>query len=80
MIHGHEVLHMMMEQSYTSKDQLLKDIKTKFGDEERFYTCSASNMTAEELVDFLEKRGKFMPCNEKDFTVNAERICNNHTK
>lgn len=53
MAHGHDVLHMMEGNSYTTKESLVKAIIEKFGAEERFHTCSAEGMTAEELVDFL---------------------------
>lgn len=77
MIHGHEVLHMMEGKSYATKQQLIDAIIERFGKDERFYTCSAENMTAAQLVDFLEERGKFMPCGEKDdFTVDSTKICN----
>ncbi len=44
---------------YTRKE-LVADITRKFGAEARFFTCSAEGMTAEQLVDFLEARGKFL--------------------
>lgn len=74
MVHGHEVLHMMEGNSYT-ENSLIKAIVDRFGSEERFYTCSAENMTAEELVQFLKDRGKFMPA-DTGFTVDTSTICN----
>lgn len=76
MAHGHDVLHMMEGNSYTTKESLVKAIIEKFGAEERFHTCSAEGMTAEELVDFLAARNKFKPSNEDAFTVDSTRICN----
>ena len=76
MAHGHEVLHMMEGNSYTTKESLVKAIIEKFGAEERFHTCSAEGMTAEELVDFLAARNKFKPSNEDAITVDSTRICN----
>ena len=49
MTHGHEVLEMMQGHSYTEKS-LLEAIIAKFGQEERFYTCSADNLTAQGLI------------------------------
>jgi len=74
MTHGHEVLEMMMGNSY-SRESLIKAIIDKFGTEERFYTCSAEDLTAEELVDFLEARGKFMFAKDNGFTVDTSQIC-----
>ena len=61
-IHGHEVLEMMMDsgKSYT-RESLVREIEAKFGADARFYTCSAGNLTAEQLVTFLDSRGKFVP-------------------
>lgn len=58
MTHGHEVLAMMQGHSYTEKS-LLEAIIEKFGAEDRFYTCSAENLTAQGLIDFLKEHGKF---------------------
>jgi len=76
MTHGHEVLEMMSGNSYASKKELVEAIKARFGAEERFYTCSAENMTAAELVDFLEARGKFMPAAREGFTADLSKMCN----
>ncbi len=76
MTHGHDVLHMMEGNSYASKQQLIDAIIERFGAEERFYTCSATDMTAEELVTFLEERGKFKPAGAADFTVDITKVCN----
>lgn len=76
MVHGHEVLHMMEGNSYSTKESLVKAIVDKFGADERYFTCSAEGMTAAELVDFLEERGKFMPSSSDDFTVDTNKICN----
>ncbi len=75
MTHGHEVLEMMFGNSYSSRKELIDAIIAKFGSEERFYTCSAENMTASELVDFLEAKGKFMPA-EAGFTADKTKMCN----
>ncbi len=76
MIHGHEVLHMMENNSYATRKELIDAIIRKFGKGEKFFTCCTENMTAEELVDFLEQRGKFVPTTEHKFTVNKRKICN----
>ena len=65
---------MMQGHSYTEKS-LLEAIIEKFGPEERFYTCSADNLTARGLIDFLKERGKFKPA-EDGFTVDESKVCN----
>ena len=64
---------MMQGHSYTEKS-LLEAIIAKFGPEERFYTCSADNLTAQGLIDFLKERGKFIPM-EDGFTVDGSKVC-----
>lgn len=65
----------MMEGNSYSKESLIKAITMRFGDQERFYTCSRSDLTAEALVEFLEAKGKFKPT-DGGFTVDVTRICN----
>lgn len=74
-IHGHEVLNMMIAsgESYT-KESLVLAIENRFGESARFHTCSAENMTAAELVAFLEKKGKFVPV-DAGFTTAESKIC-----
>lgn len=72
-LHAHEVLHMMEGNSY-SEASLKEAIIRKFGAEQRFYTCSASDMNAEELIVFLKQKGKFMPT-EAGFTVDITKKC-----
>ncbi len=77
MTHGHEVLQMMQGNSYATREQLIDAIVARFGADEEFYTCSAEGMTAAELVDFLEARGKFMPAQDTNqFTVDITKVCN----
>lgn len=76
MTHGHEVLDMMQGNSYSSPEDLIEAIINKFGPDERFYTCSAENMTAAELVQFLTERGKFMPAADGgNFTADPSKRC-----
>ena len=54
----------------------MEAIISRFGAEERFRTCHAEGMTAAELVDFLEARGKFMPAGDNAFTADMSKMCN----
>jgi probable metal-binding protein len=61
-IHGHEVMLMMLDSgSAYTRESLRQAILDRFGPEARFFTCSAENLTAEGLVEFLAERGKFVP-------------------
>ena len=74
-IHGHEVMHIMVNsgESYT-RETLKQAIHQRFGEATRFYTCSAENMDAETLIMFLESKGKFHPAGA-GFSTAAEDIC-----
>ena len=74
-LHAHEVLHMMEGNSY-SESSLKDAIIRKFGKEQQFYTCSAENMDVDELIEFLKIKGKFMPADDKGFTVDITKVCN----
>ncbi|MEN9975447.1 MAG: hypothetical protein RLZZ282_1453 [Verrucomicrobiota bacterium] len=41
-----------------AKGELLAAIGNQFGKDARFHTCSAENMRAEDLIEFLIGRGK----------------------
>ena len=74
-IHGHDVLNMMIEsgEQYTERS-LVEAIHARFGEQARFHTCSAENMSAAELVAFLHKKGKFIP-QESGFNTAESKIC-----
>ena len=73
-IHGHDVLNMMIEsgKQYTEQS-LVQAIASRFGNNARFHTCSAENMTAAERVAFLAARGKFIPADE-GFSTHVSKI------
>lgn len=74
-IHGHDVLTMMIESGENySAESLEAAIVARFGEEARFHTCSASEMTAAELVKFLAGKGKFIP-SESGFSTHESKMC-----
>ena len=74
-VHGHEVMRMMLESGQPFDEAGLESaIIKRFGSETRFCTCSASGMTAKELIAFLAERGKFVPSGQ-GFSTDAGKIC-----
>ena len=74
-IHGHDVLHWAAEtQRSFSNDELVAAVTQQFGTDTRFHTCSAGNLTAKELVDFLQARGK-LGDNPHALRVDRTQIC-----
>ena len=53
-LHAHEVLDMMGTKTYT-EELLKKEILEKFGEDTLFYTCSAEDMNADELIEGVSK-------------------------
>lgn len=74
-IHGHEVLNMMQNNSY-SEESLLNAINNKFGVDAKFHTCSKQDMSAQDLINFLKLKGKFKTTEQAQFTVDSTKICN----
>lgn len=75
-VHGHEVMHFMLDKGGSFTRESLKEaIIGHFGAETRFHTCSAQDMTAEQLIDFLAAKGKFVE-DETGFNTQPEKICN----
>ncbi len=74
-IHGHEVMRMMVESGNAYDEKSLEAaIHEKFGASARFCTCSASGMTAAQLIEFLAARGKFVPASD-GFSTDQSKIC-----
>lgn len=75
-IHGHQVMELMLSLDRSiSKQELVQLMARHFGEQARYHTCSASEMDAQQLIHFLEERGKFIESSEGIATA-AERICN----
>lgn len=60
-------------ESYTIEG-LIAAIEARFGTDARFHTCSAADMSAAMLVDFLANKGKFIP-QDTGFNTAASNIC-----
>ncbi|WP_160060967.1 YecH family metal-binding protein [Psychromonas sp. L1A2] len=72
-IHGHQVIEILekSEKAYTKKT-LKTMISKTFGDSARFHTCMSSDLTADQLINFLAAKGKIFESTEgismpKDF-------------
>lgn len=75
-IHGHEVLHFMLEHpAGFSKASLEAAINQRFGQDAVFHTCSAEGMKAAQLIEFLASKGKFVDSGA-GFNTQPEKICN----
>lgn len=74
-IHGHEVMQLISNnKSPSSKNELVAQIETAFGETARFHTCSAKNLSAAQLIDCIVARGKFEG-SEDALTLDAAKIC-----
>ncbi|PKF61931.1 DUF2492 domain-containing protein [Psychromonas sp. psych-6C06] len=60
-IHGHQVIEMIAQSKKTfSKTELKERIEEKFGKNSRFHTCMGSDLSADELIEFLSEKGKII--------------------
>ena len=67
---------MMVESNASYSVESLKcAIISKFGVDARFYTCSAENLTADDLIAFLREKGKFI-AQADGFSTSPDKICN----
>ena len=74
-VHGHEVLNMMISSGRTyTKQSLILEITQRFGADARFYTCSAEHLTAEQLVVFLDSKGKLLH-QQNGFQTSPDLMC-----
>jgi probable metal-binding protein len=65
---------MLQSGKANTRTSLLTDIVTTFGPDSRFFTCSAQNLTPEGIIDFLQAKGKFVPC-EEGFQTSPDLMC-----
>ena len=74
-IHGHQVMEMMATSGKNySKAELKSEIFFKFGENVRFHTCMGSDLTADDLIDFLASKGKFVE-SEQGISMPQEHLC-----
>lgn len=74
-VHAHEIMHMMLERNERfSRSSLARAITERFGKGATFCSCSAQGMDVEQVIDFLESRGKFV-AREDGFVTAPEKIC-----
>ena len=74
-IHGHDVIDMIQTAGHPfSRAGLVTAIAEKFGTEARFHTCSAEDMTAEALVEFLIAKGKFFAGSDS-LSLDPSQVC-----
>lgn len=75
-IHAHEVMRMMLELNRDfSRESLGEAIIERFGEEAKFHSCSADGMDVNEVINFLESRGKFV-ARADGFNTAEDKICN----
>jgi probable metal-binding protein len=74
-IHGHEVIEMIAAVGRPlSRTDLLDEIGRRFGPDARFHTCSAEDLSAAELVDFLVTRGK-LHGSDHALALDPSKVC-----
>lgn len=75
-VHAHEILRMMEGNNYT-RESLRESIISNFGIDARFATCSKGGMDSEQIIQFLEAKGKFK-ASLKGFTMDITKVCKDY--
>jgi probable metal-binding protein len=74
-VHGHEVLDLVLSAREPLTLQALEaQVAARFGPSARFHTCSASDLSFHELIEFLQLRGKLVPASG-GVAADPSRIC-----
>ncbi|PJC88206.1 DUF2492 domain-containing protein [Vibrio sp. HA2012] len=74
-IHGHKVMNLLAAaDKVLSKSELLEEIRRTFGYDAVYHTCSAEGLSAEDLIDFLLNKGKFIE-SDTGLTMPADNRC-----
>lgn len=75
-VHGHKVIDFIKSSTPPiSKHNLENEIIAKFGDAS-FHTCSLVDLSAAQLISFLEQAGKLVVRNGISF-IDANSVCDN---
>lgn len=74
-IHGQKVMQMMAGSAKQYTKQALKtEMANEFGEETRFHTCHDSDLSADDLIDYLANKGKFI-LSEQGMSMPSEGVC-----
>lgn len=74
-VHGHAVLEILLAApSPMTRAALLQTTEEEFGADARYHTCSADDMTIEELLQFLLERRKITEA-DGYLTAHREEMC-----
>lgn len=74
-IHAHSVLDLFaLRTEGIESHQAIPQIEDAFGTDARFFACSASDMTAAELMEFLLRREKLVEADGR-LHLNRANIC-----
>ena len=74
-IHGHAVLRLLLDAPHPLSLPALREAAAeRFGADTRFHTCSARDLTLDQLVDFLLARRK-LAMEDGALVVRRAEIC-----
>lgn len=73
LLHGHKVLDILSEQSFT-REQLKMYLDEQYGSDILFHTCQSEGLDFDTLFDFFIKMGK-VTCTDGQYTHKSENQC-----
>lgn len=76
-VHAHDVLHKVAEcNDGIGLEELQTHLNEQYGQAVRFTNCADARFTIDELLLFLESRGKIFVDERGIARINAARVCN----
>ncbi|USD65386.1 YecH family metal-binding protein [Vibrio sp. SCSIO 43136] len=73
-VHGHDLMALIATSPLTL-EQLKAQAAQQFGPQARFHTCKMSDLSLEQLLEFLISRSKVVET-EAGLMLNKDRMCN----
>lgn len=74
-IHGHEILRLVdAAQAPLTRATLQAEAARRWGPDARFRTCSSAQLTIDELLDFLVRRGKIVTSGAT-LAIDRDHVC-----
>ena len=73
-IHGHEVMEVVSYNGTITRADLIAELHEEHGEDIRFHTCMDDDMSAEALINFFVKKGKFIESAD-GLSMNAANAC-----
>ena len=73
-IHGHEVMEIVSYNGTITRADLIAELHDEYGETICFHTCTEDGLSADALINFFVKKGKFIE-NSDGLSMNSKNAC-----